>query len=406
MELIKRYGFTVAAIDGAQNEVVYDVDYTTAPKLKGWKFNEFYESENDNHICDKRGLVFTKGSGADITVDYDLMSYYGLGLLGEKLASDNERIEVIRREIKGVYDIDFDTQAFVSSSHPATVELGYLNVGTGSFTSVGMIAFTSNGASLQTAGTKSQQKTQMYGELPESVMSIRLRIDTVEHRIYPYTDGKLLNPFGIAYTDETGADMVNAIRISMDKNMPEGDSFILKKLQIIKRMDKSNAEADALKNAADMLPISVITDNPEQMSEMKTLPETVNGVSLIWTTDNDLVDIKTGQIYQGDTQQEITLTARLISGNYMIDKSFRLTIPPTDDALKILEYYAKNITLENITNQNTQNLLYDIELPTEFEVGTISWNSSKLAVIDETGKINTSSLISGSYRGYSYGDAC
>lgn len=115
MELIKRYGFTVAAIDGAQNEVVYDVDYTTAPKLKGWKFNEFYESENDNHICDKRGLVFTKGSGADITVDYDLMSYYGLGLLGEKLASDNERIEVIRREIKGVYDIDFDTQAFVSA---------------------------------------------------------------------------------------------------------------------------------------------------------------------------------------------------------------------------------------------------------------------------------------------------
>ena len=394
MELVKRYRFTVAAVEGAQNEVVYDEDYTTAPKLRDWEFNEFYESENDNHICDERGLVFTKGSGADSTINYDLMSYYGLGLLGEKLSSDNERIEVIRRELKGVYDIDFDAQAFVSSSHPATVELGYLNAGTGRFTSVGTIAFTSNGASLQTAGTSSQQKTQIYGELPKSVMSIRLRIDTVEHRIYPYTDGKLLNPFGIAYTDETGTDMVNAIRISMDKNMPEGDSFILKKLQVVKRMSESNAEADNLKNAADMLPISVITDNPEQMTQMKTLPETVNGVSLIWTVDSNFVDIKTGQIYQSDTQQEITLTVRLISGNYMIDKSFRLTIPPTDDALKILEYYAKNITLENITNQNTQNLLYDIELPTEFEVGTISWNSSKPAVIDKTGKINTASLIS------------
>lgn len=392
MTLAKRYLFTISAMEGAENTMVLREDYQSAIQLEDWEFHSFYPEDGDTYFVNGRGLIFSKGGGANPSVSYDLKSYYGIKLLGESV-SNSERIDLVNRELKGVYDIELETEAFVSGVRPATIEVGHFDLESGRFVSIGTVRISADKAALQLQNGNSQQEIQLYGKTAETNMKIKLRVNTVENCIYPYADGTLFSSTGVPYTEEQTLGRINAIRMALDKNMPEGDSLTLKKLQVSRLLTETDAKIESLKAAADSLTMSMVTQDPARTEALKILPEIVGSAAVTWTVNSDIIDLETGTVYPSDSQQEVTLTARLSLDGYIMDKKFYLTIPPTNDPQKVLEYYAKNLTLQSITNQNPEALLYDIALPVSSGAAVISWQSSKPDVLNENGIINSQALI-------------
>lgn len=369
----KVYKLNVKAQEGVERTVVLE-----NIKPVDWEFSD----DSAEHSFEENTLTLThKG---------DTGGYSAIGLLNAEIPENRGTYEAIyNANHSGIYDLEFDVASVITGEYPASVEAGYLNPETGIFTGIGKLNFNSDGAAV-VAGTKSQilkSSSENY--------KIKLRFDTTNKKIWAYCDDELKTPIsGIASVNDN-CDTVNAVRILLDPAMNTDDTLSIGNVKLTRRIDNPNSSTDALISAADSIKISDITDTPDDISNgIKTLPQQVGGAKVIWSSDSGSLDLDTGNVYKNDTQQDVSLTAKIISGDRMVSKVFYLKIPAASGAEELVSTATKLLEWSSVSNQPEEDIRHDINLPSEWKYGTqIKWSSSNPQIIGNDGVINKQTVI-------------
>ncbi len=369
----KVYALNVKAQEDAENTVILD-----NTEEKEWECSK----GKGEHIFENNTLTLTHKGDSD--------GYSAVRVLNVNIPDKSGKYETLySANHSGVYDLEFDVSSNITGQYPADVEVGYLNPVTGIFKGVGKMSFSADSAAFE-VGSKSQtilSKDENY--------KIKLRFDTNNKKLWAYNDGKIQTPLaGIAYTGYE-YDIVNSVRVFLDSKMNIDDSLSVGNMKLTRKIDISNDSVDNLISSADDIGISMVTDTPDDISDgIKKLPEKIDGMNIVWTSDSSLVDLETGYVFKGDTPNDIVLTAKIISEGIMVSKEFYLSVPAVSDISELLETTAHLLEWSTISNQPSDDIRYDVKLPTEGQFGTeIKWTSSNPQIIGNDGIIKKQTVI-------------
>ena len=364
----KFYNFVVKARDDLDVKNLADYNYKNAEDVK-----EFVYTGDNILAADGYKAVKTYG-----------VSSQTIGLLKSKKSSDTYSDTYIY-DHTGAYDYEVVVKPNLTSGK-AYVELGNYNRVTGVFNSIAKFNITPSGI-FYPAGT--EDETIVGANTTGNEYTLKFRIDQGAKNYWLWVDSKLAKKLPFTYT--TSKNIVNAYRISFDDTATDGDSLTIVRGNFTQQVYTEYTPVANAVAVADSMDVYDITSNPADAYGSINLP-TAEGYDILWTADNSLVDIGEKKIYRTSSYANITLTATISSvanPEVKVVKDFHIGVEATSDPIKLLEGALAKITAESITNQNADNLVADITLPSITEEGyALSWESLNPTLIDNDGKIN------------------
>ena len=394
----KRYRLNIPAIDGAQTKQVYAGSY----EEDAWTFGSLHTTAGSRHTVQADSLLLEKVTASDPTAYQNEKSYYAIQRFkGEERSYDDaSRAALYADAYSGIYDLEFDLKTVIrSADRPVCVELGYYNGGANVFKALGSIEVYQNRVALRTyTSAEKSVTTELSGAVSDG--SFKIRIDTSQQKIWAYLNGALVTDMaGVAYYNPLGAlQLVNAFRMTMDKNLESGDTAEISNISFIQKMSGSIAEKNALLAAAQNLTVSAVTDSPAAVTgNLKPLPDAIGAYSIRWTSsDPDMVNPETGVVFGAASDTDVWLTAELFDAAaaypVSIYKSFKLTVPAAS-AAGVLQYQLNKLNLSDYTKQPLDALYYNLNLPAADSFGTpIAWSSSNPDVLGHDGAITAGIL--------------
>mgnify|MGYP003321184478 CR=1 FL=1 len=121
---------------------------------------------------------------------------------------------------------------------------------------------------------------------------------------------------------------------------------------------------------------------------LKTLAKDVEGFKVKWSSNSDLVNVESGEIYHGSNDETVILSAVINKDGIYAKKDFYLTVLAAKNNDEQLEYYIWDLP-QAITSQPANNICYNINLPSSHRGLGITWTSSREDIINTSGVINT-----------------
>ncbi|GEM_PF-973707 len=126
-----------------------------------------------------------------------------------------------------------------------------------------------------------------------------------------------------------------------------------------------------------------------------TLPTTLNGATVSWSSSAVGVISNAGVVTQQATDTNVTLTATITAGSYTLTKTFPVTVlanTTTDAALATL--YSSLVTLESMkgTNESSTVIYKDLTLPTLPSGGSVALSTSPSGIIAANGTVTRPSV--------------
>lgn len=392
----KRYHLNVKSDDEAQTKELSRDIYEEGSTLKNWSFGSLTQSVSGSHSVTENGLEFKKTMLSDEGIDYDIRSYYGIKHFKAPFQYDN----VLTDGLYGVYDCEFSITPDFSGNRPVMAELGYYDVEKDIFINFGALHFTQNDISLVTdVSIELERKQNLISYQSGNKINVKLRVDTRLSKIWVYINDILMTDTnGVTYYNSQNVSILNSMRVALDQNMPYGSLVTINNIVLTQKLA---SEIQGLSDACSLineLNASVITDTPENMTEIKSLPLKIGNKDITWSVDNEsMVNIKEGKVFRIDSDVDVTFTARIKMESsgvaYNVYKNFTVTILASNDPADYLLYLANKLSYEDITAQDPNDIRYDLSLIESIEGYDIAWTSNKPAIIDNNGKLNRNRLI-------------
>jgi|GEM_PF-3097392 len=400
---VKKYYLRIPAVEGAASKVLTDESYSQDTDLKHWKFGSLYNIVDGKYILETDGITLEKVTPKNEFIFYDLKSFVAIKdfYCPDSEDTREENAALFNSFFSGIYDISFHTVSHVTGERPSSIEIGYFDESNNEFISFATVKFRQNTVSFITEDKEgSENSVNIFdGNVSGREFNLKFRMDTSLKRIWLYLDGVMVTPQdGIPYFDGKGLNCFNSVRFALDQNMNFGDYLKIKRVKLEQKLPVQTEEKKRVYDAASLLNVSAITDTPNHVvNSIKTLPQTVGDANITWeTSDKYAIDIQTGKVYRGNTDVNVTLTAKITVGEIYLYKEFYLTVPKAEDPSELLEYYANKLDITDITNQDVNDIRYDIKLPTLLAEGIrVTWTSSDPSVIENNGKLNLNTLIKG-----------
>ena len=138
----------------------------------------------------------------------------------------------------------------------------------------------------------------------------------------------LIKDATLTYTPITiGTDILTLI-VTDDGGKTASDSMTL----TVTKADEANtdqADVDAVKNSLTFDKIKGSNSTQTEITSNLSLPTSENGVSIVWSSNNSNVISNTGSVSRGDSDQTVTLTAKLTKGD--ATGEFKITITVTKE---------------------------------------------------------------------------
>ena len=319
----------------------------------------------------------TKGEDAE---DENAVYYADYLLYGEEAAyNSSTKSSVWATGLKGTYDIDFTVTPSVSGNKPVYVALGSNGANMAS------LRIAKDGIAVSTANSLYEALNE---ETSGKTYNIRLRVNTDEEKVWVFIDGKMVGTF-FKYTDVSFAD---TLRVIIDKNNAKGDKVVINNIKVTELVRNDVEIKNELVSALEKLTVANITATPDSVESIKTLPSTVDGYDVVWTSNSTLIDTEKFAVYHSESAETVIVSAIINRGGVYAKKEFALNVRAAASRDEQLDYYLSDIA-EVITKQNANDLRYDINLPSQHNGLAITWTSSKPAVLSADGKINTSAAI-------------
>ncbi len=378
----KEYELTVKAFEFEKENVEISAD------TSNWSFVNRADQQEAKYSFDGNDVKVEKVTVAENPASpKENKTYFAYYDLYNEVASDTYSA-TSTNVYEGVYDLEIDIENAVTSDVPMNMAIGYKN-GDYFFTTA-TLKVASNMINLSYPDSGETSATSIIYAANTKNAKLKLRIDADNNKLSAWIDGKLafrnisyVSPFPAA----SGIDMFSTLRIGVDSNNNAGDYIVVKDVS----MKKINAQeissvASALK-AAENVTVSMLTNSPENVSgNLKALPSTSGSYTINWATDCEQIDLKTGEVFFDETATDAIVTA-YISDNSLeypvvVRKDFKLHIRERANDAEYGEFLINS--LGAITNQDYDNIKYDLNLPVNND---IIWTSSD-SVIGADGKLD------------------
>ena len=309
-----------------------------------------------------------------------------IGLLKTEETSDSNSTTYYY-DHNGAYDFEVSLAPYIKNGY-ANVELG--NYNGDEFTTFGMVKITPDkvvycdtkedivAVSDNTYGLDLSLKFRTL--VDENKMWVWVNSNLLSNTVYSYEAAKTLNAFKVTMTDADSDDYV-----------------LLKNAKLVQQIPGNDVDVFNCLAAASNIEIQDITANPSDAYGTINLPY-INGYDVEWSASSPLADLDRKYIFRTSIDTDITLSAVITSKDnpeIKVKKDFHITVLGTSDPEYLLEGALAKITPESITNQNVQNIVADISLPSKTDEGyTIVWNSLNDDIISDSGIINKNINIS------------
>jgi len=373
----KEYDVTIPKLDGTISTVKFDTEFATETDLFNWDFESSKTDDEGIVSVSEKGVKIEKTS-ATVDVDSTIKNaaynaYFDL--------YTEEADGIYTKDHKGIYDIDLSAIASVSSAAPATISLGY-HKGE-SFYNAFTINFTKNEVYATYRPTAESEKRISCNIKKDAFNKYKLRIDTVNCKVWLFLNDYLLTKEGVKFTsfipEEKDAFTFNSLRVSVDKNNSVGDYVTVGSIKLTSYVeDEVPGKADAV-NAAKLISDSAVSPAPENIYG---LPTTAGGYKVEWKSNTDLIDIQTGEVFHGAEDVNGVVSAYVDNGYVIARKDYNVTIRKAQSDKELAEYDLN--ALGTITNQAYNNIKYDLDLP---EAEGVTWTSDNIAIITNDGKL-------------------
>ncbi len=392
----KEYIMTVPKLSHSKVNVVSET-YLSADDIANWSFNSIGNSLEVVNSVDGEGIRFEKITDSANPADTDENKvYYSYLELYHQLKSD-EYSATHTNNYDGVYDLTMDIESNVTSSTPVNVEVGYKNGNAFRVTSI--LKFNKDSVTLTYFKDAEILDTVTVCDNALKKGKLKLRIDTNDNYLSAWIDDELIFNHLKYYDPFAGTsdyNMFSTIRVGMDYNNNKGDYIIFKSVTLDELLKKQISMVEETVLAADNLDVYAITDTPYMVtSNLKNLPEKIGDYSILWTTSSNQIDIKNGTVYFDSVEKDVCITAYIYNEDIkypaFAKKDFNLHIRASQSASEYGEYLINS--LGNITNQSSDDIRYDLNIP---HVSGITWTSSDVSVIAADGKINENAVFYGS----------
>lgn len=320
----------------------------------------------------------TDGTAADKETEVFCADYRLFGKEVEYSESTKSSVDVAG--FAGTYDVNFKVTPSVSGDKPIYIALG---TDGSTYEKAAALRITKDGFYIvHKDGTDC-----IYSGDTAKAFDIRFRVDTDNKNVWIFVDGKLA---GTAYNFEN-ADIINSIRVILDKNNSKNDKVTVNNIAVTELVRNDIQVRNALVSALDNIKVSNITDTPDSVESIKTLPATAGGYDITWSCDSKQIDLVNGKVYYGETANKVIVTATIDKAGVYVKKNFVLNVRASANRDETLDYYLSDLE-DTITKQNANDIRYDLALPTEHNGLAIQWLSDS-EIIDINGKINRNIAI-------------
>ena len=384
----KVYTLTVKG-EAADPEEIINETFTDEEDVSDWTFVSLEDKAIADYFIDENGIKFSKVSPAlDPDKGYETKRFFAFYDLYTEEKSD-AYTTTSSKDVKGVYDVTLNVGEYLSTSEiPINIGVGYRN-GT-AFYPYGSVVFDTNGVRFTYNQDTIRVKEYNLGDL-ENDSTLKIRIDNIKGEIALFKDGSLLmiDKCDIGFGENS---MINTVRVALDVNNEIGDFVTLKGIKVDKIIKNDIPELSSVMDAADSLTINTVTNNPDSVSGINSLPTTVGNCKVEWKSSSNQIDVETGEIFFAPTPTPVTITAEIYdeasATPVVVKKEFNVTVRKAETDTELGQF--KIAQLGKITNQQYSDIRYDLNLP---EADGVEWKSSKKDVIGNDGKINDTVVL-------------
>lgn len=384
----KEYALTVKAFEFEKEAVEISKD------TSNWSFANRADQQEAKHTFDGTAIKVEKVTNAEDSASIkENKTYFAYYDLYNAVASDTYSV-TSTNVYDGVYDIEVDIENGVTSDVPMNIALGYKN-GDSFFST----------ATLKVSGTKIALTYPDSGETTATSMiyaanaknaKLKVRIDSDNNMLSAWIDGKLAFrniPYVSPFPAASSVDMFSTVRIGVDSNNNAGDYIVVKDVSVNKINAQEIGSVASALTAAEAITVNMLTNTPENVSgNLKALPTTQSGYTIKWATDCEQIDIKTGEVFFAETETDAVVTAYITNNSLeypvTVRKDFKLHLRARANDAEYGEYLINS--LGAITNQDYNNIRYDLNLPVNSD---IIWASSDTSIIGTDGKLNKDAAI-------------
>lgn len=389
--LIKTYTLTVRSMDNLTPKTLADEHIASKQDITHWTFGN---STSGRNSVTNDGLCLTKTTDYSVVNPaFETKAYFAQNrLYGEEEPYDSgKRAAVYSTGYTGVYDVGIDVTPHITGNAPANIYVGRSE--NGDFLRMVGFVFRDNGIVLKSNAEDSTAISIFEGSTVDKTFSLRLRIDTTQGKAWGFIDGKLASnaiPFSAG---EDTSNWFDTLEVALDQNNKQNDNITINNVKLTQWDKNSIIQKEALLGIADKLSVTDITYTPNATDTILDLPAMVDGVPVIWTSNNPIVNLTDKTVYHNMQAEDVTISALLQDENGLyVRKDFCVTVRAASDLDEFLEYYVKALQKE-ITQQNYSDIRYNLQLPTDFMGQRITWTSSRPEIISTTGVLNRSIAI-------------
>ena len=327
---------------------------------------------------DENGLnvVKTVGNAGEYSVKYPLF-----GDVIPYSAVTNSSLSMTG--YSGIYDVSFSLTPNVSDDKPV-----YVNIDNDDVSAFGLEVANNkislnceNGENI--ALVKEDTKGKTY--------DITLRADTENCKVWVFVNGELKTP-SIQFFKNPVSYFVSLLDVVIPEECGENDGVSVNNITVTEYVGNEIEIKSGLKNALDKITFTDVADSATNTQSLKKLKENTDGYEIKWSSNSNLVDVESGNIYHGNEDETVIVSAVISKDGIYAKKDFYLNVVAAGSLDEQLEYYISDLP-QTITSQPADAIQYDINLPSKHNGLDITWTSSHPYVIGQNGVLNTSATI-------------
>ncbi|MBR5517620.1 MAG: S-layer homology domain-containing protein [Clostridia bacterium] len=369
----KDYILNIKAMDNVESDVISSANGNDISNLLVYGDKVACE-----YVVSDKGLAVTKNvaNSGEYTIKYPLF--------GEVVAyNDSAKSAVSMTGYSGIYDVNFKVTSNVSGDKPV-----YMYIDNDDALGYG-IEVASNSVSLVCAnGNKiALAKESTYGK----TYDITLRADTANNKVWAFVNGELKTA-SVQFADTDDGYLINMLNVVVPADCCEGDGIVVDAISVTEYVANMLETKSELEEAFKVISISDVVDNASNAQALKTLAKDIEGFKVKWSSNSDLVNVESGEVYHGSNDETVILSAIINKDGIYAKKDFYLTVLAAKNNDEQLEYYIWDLP-QAITSQPANNICYNINLPSTHRGLGITWTSSREDIINTSGVINTSATV-------------
>jgi len=366
----KVYGFTVKAMEGAENTKLADYDFASE-KVYG----DFVNAVNGTATADGFKLINNKQQGEAV------------GML-KVLDTHDTYTDTYYYDNVGAYDFNISLTPDITDGG-AFVEVGNYTEDKG-FVPFGTVKITAD--KIEYCGE--DDIVAFKGITAGKACNINFRTYTDEKSMWISVNSKEISQLPYVYIADK--NILNAYRVSFADGTAN-DSIVINDASFTRLLKSENTILKQTLDVADSISIYDVVEKPDNAYGDINLPK-VPEYKITWTSDNPLANLEQGKVYCTEDDTNIVISAIITPAkraDIKVLKEFNIKVLGTDDPEYLLEGALAKIVPENITNQNPDALIADLKLPSITEEGYgITWDSLTDNIMSDSGVINKNINIS------------